>query len=395
MSSRMKRIMVGAHALARSGGLQAANRAIPRKSSHAAAASRMNFDDSVSASSGMARWAGVARGAPARRATPGAPFSANEPLVLEGASQRQDPACLGAAPSESQNESWIRDGFEHEGRTLAYRLFRPVQAPGAGRGAALVVMLHGCAQDADDFAAGTRMNELAREHGFMVLYPEQAPRGNAHKCWNWFKSQHQHRGRGEPACIAALCRFIIAAEQSDASRVYLAGLSAGGAMAAILARAYPDLFAAIGVHSGLAAGAASDFPSALAAMRSGAAGSADSARMIPPTIVFHGDADTTVHPKNGRAVVQAGLAAQGRKYCSEVTQGASLDGQRYTRTCHASVDDQCTRIEHWELHGAGHAWSGGSPQGSFTQAQGVNASGEMIRFFLSHRLGPVDGLPHD
>ena len=149
--------------------------------------------------------------------------------------------------------------FSHGGASREFKLYVP---PGAGREPLpLVVMLHGCTQDPDDFAAGTAMNEVARAKGFYVLYPAQSRGANPQGCWNWFKHNHQQRGRGEPALLAGMTRQVMAQHAIDPRRVYVAGLSAGGAMAAILGCAYPELFAAVGVHSGLAAGSANDLPS--------------------------------------------------------------------------------------------------------------------------------------
>lgn len=291
-------------------------------------------------------------------------------------------------PAEARPESWSQSQFSHLGRTVAFRLYEPPQraqtpeTPAAPR--ALVLMLHGCTQDAADFAAGTRMNALARAHGVWVLYPEQTAHANSQKCWNWFKPQHQQRGRGEPALLAALTQSVMARHGIDPSRVYVAGLSAGGAMADILGRCYPDLFAAVGVHSGLPRGAAKDVVSALAAMRSGGGVSTGDGTVSPPVIVFHGDADSTVSPANAATLVDAAL--QDRAMSAgpgTASQGASAQGRRFTRKIHHGADG-VTAVEHWHLHGAGHAWAGGSAQGSFTDPQGVDASGEMLRFFLEH-----------
>lgn len=292
------------------------------------------------------------------------------------------------------NERWLDGSTAHRGRTLAYKLYVPptaVDAQGAKR--PLVVMLHGCTQGAADFAAGTRMNVLAREAGALVVYPEQTQHANAQKCWNWFKPQHQERGRGEPEALAMLIRSIADEHDVDGSRIYVAGLSAGGAMADILGRCYPDLIAAVGVHSGLPSGAASDLPSALAAMRNGASnGSASGSAPVPPTIVFHGDADATVHVRNATAIVDAALAAErgpaGGRPEASTSEGRAPTGRRYTRTVYTDRDGR-SRTEYWRLHGAGHAWSGGSAQGSYTDPTGADASAEMLRFFLAHRLRTV------
>ncbi|KQP36296.1 PHB depolymerase family esterase [Pseudorhodoferax sp. Leaf274] len=288
----------------------------------------------------------------------------------------------GQAPAPAA-EQWLRGSFSHRGRTLAYRLYvPPTEAGTATAPRPLLVMLHGCTQDADDFAAGTRMNQLARAAGMLVLYPEQTQHANAQKCWNWFKTQHQRRDQGEPDLLAALTRQIAGAHAVDPARVYAAGLSAGGAMADILGRSHADLFAAVGVHSGLPLGAASDLPSALSAMRSGPAGVATTDLPGCPVIVFHGGADTTVHPANGAAVLRAARPRDGS--APEIAKGRAPNGQAFTHTVYRGPDGR-SRAEHWALDGLGHAWSGGSPQGSYTAPGGVDASAEMLRFFLSHR----------
>ncbi|MDM0011063.1 PHB depolymerase family esterase [Variovorax sp. J22P168] len=279
-------------------------------------------------------------------------------------------------------EQWTEGLFVHAHRPLGYKLFVPEK--GAGSPRPLVLMLHGCTQDPEDFAAGTQMNQLAREHGFLVLYPAQTQHANSSRCWNWFKPQHQQRGRGEPELLAALTRSVMAAQAVDPERVYVAGLSAGGAMADILAHAYPDLFAAAGVHSGLPTGAAADLMSALGAMKNGPAASG-TRRPTVPTIVFHGDADATVHVRNGEAVTAAAIAEQqGVGRTADTTQGRSAGGRAFTRRVHADAQGR-PAVEHWLLHGAGHAWAGGSARGSYTDPSGPDASAEMLRFFLSHR----------
>ncbi|CAN7668031.1 PHB depolymerase family esterase [Variovorax sp. LjRoot130] len=286
---------------------------------------------------------------------------------------------------EAEADQWLDGSFTHQHRSIAYKLFVPARNTGQRR--PLLLMLHGCTQDPDDFAAGTQMNRLAAERGFLVLYPTQTKQHNAARCWNWFLPQHQQRERGEPALLAALTRAVMAEQAVDPARVYVAGLSAGGAMAHILARTHPELFAAVGVHSGLPIGAAKDLMSAMAAMKNGAA--AATAGPVRPTIVFHGDADETVHPRNGEEVATAALAAEaggGRPQAHE-TQGRSKQGRAYARRTYADTHGRIT-VEHWLLHGAGHAWAGGSAEGSFTDPTGPDASAEMLRFFLSHPQTP-------
>ena len=274
--------------------------------------------------------------------------------------------------------------FTNHAGTRGYKLYIP--ASFTGEAAPLVVMLHGCTQSPDDFAAGTRMNLLAEEFGFLVAYPAQPKSANPSKCWNWFRPGDQCRGQGEPALMAGMAQQIATDFPIVRSQIYAAGLSAGGAAAAILGTAYPDTFAAVGVHSGLACGAATDIPSAFRAMRQGGSGAKPHPRSGPsrpmPTIVFHGDRDTTVSPVNGDHVIEQAKANADLK--RSIRSGDSHGGVKYTCTVEADEAGR-TIVEHWVLHGCGHAWSGGSAEGSYTEPRGPDASREMIRFFFQHR----------
>ncbi len=285
-----------------------------------------------------------------------------------------------ATASTAPGAQWLSGSFSASAGTRDYKLFVPPQPPGTQALRPLVVMLHGCTQDPDDFAAGTRMNEAALQQGFVVLYPAQSQQANPQRCWSWFKPQHQQRGRGEPALLSGMVRQVAQQHAVDMQRIYVAGLSAGGAMAAILGQAYPELFAAVGVHSGLRSGAAHDVPSAFSAMHGGAPGAAE-AGTLPPTIVFHGDRDTTVHPLNGEQVAAAS-AGTGTMHSEQARTGG---GHAFTRRV-VRADDGSPRTEHWTVHGAGHAWSGGDARGSYTDAQGPDASAEMLRFFFAQRV---------
>ena len=360
----------------------------------------------MEATAAIQRALGNTGGAPA---PPPPAFSTPSPIILDGCvfevaepdvaqPHSIQPEVERPAKASSKTAGEFTEGSHtHASLTRRYKLFTPpVNEDNAGKGLPLVVMLHGCTQNPDDFAAGTGMNERAREQGFYVLYPAQAADANPQRCWNWFKHSHQSRGRGEAALLASLTLSIIAQHGIDPRRVYIAGLSAGGAMAAIVAAAYPEIYAAVGVHSGLAVGAASNVAEALAAMRSGAGpavrGSAKvghrSGQAAPgvavPTIVFHGDQDATVHPRNGEQVTQQVIAAgQGTPH-KQVVQGVSRKGRRFTRTVY--LHDASAEAEHWLLHGGGHAWSGGDAKGSYTDPAGPDASSEMLRFFLTHAL---------
>ncbi|MGY0572590.1 extracellular catalytic domain type 1 short-chain-length polyhydroxyalkanoate depolymerase [Bradyrhizobium sp. RDM12] len=310
-----------------------------------------------------------------------APFAGMKDLSrfsLPGPVGRAPPSKADIAPDGTR---FVTATFTNAAGSRTYKLFIPSRADGGPR--PLIVMLHGCTQSPDDFAAGTRMNFLAEERNCFAVYPEQPRGANQSKCWNWFRTGDQQRDSGEPSLIAGITRKIMREHPIDPKRVYVAGLSAGGAAAAIMGATYSDLYAAVGVHSGLPCGAASDLPSALAVMRQGNAGAIRTAGAPVPTIVFHGDRDTTVHPDNGERVLDGPGEAQGKK--ASVVRGRVPEGHAYTRTILADGGGWATS-EHWSVHGAGHAWSGGSPAGSYTDPRGPDATREMLRFFLERSL---------
>ncbi len=280
----------------------------------------------------------------------------------------------------------FEDGrFESGYGTLSYKLYTPRGS--ARRRMPLVVMLHGCTQSAADFAAGTDMNNLADELGFLVLYPEQSHSANLGRCWNWHRSSDQGRGRGEPAAIAMLTLHAIAACRANPARVYIAGISAGGAAAAIVAAAYPEIYVAVGVHSGLARGAINSLGAALSAMREGASGDGPRNKSRPkPTIVFHGDRDTVVHPGNANGFLSHLQRSVPGSILSKASRGQAKGGRDFTRTLHRTSAGEVL-LEVWTVHGSGHAWSGGRAAGSHTDPTGPDASREMLRFFLARRRG--------
>jgi poly(hydroxyalkanoate) depolymerase family esterase len=320
------------------------------------------------------------------------------------------PDLPGTIPSPKEGETdqavvpmggrFVERSYTNQTGTRTYKLYIP--SGYIGQEVPLVVMLHGCTQSPNDIAAGTQMTRLAEENIFLVAYPAQAQSANMNKCWNWFKASDQQRGRGEPSLVAGITRQVIDEYNVADGRVYVVGMSAGGAMAAIMAEAYPDLYAAVGIHSGLAPGAARDMPSAFAAMHQGgpaiprqdvptATATGESARIVP-AIVFHGDRDKTVHPRNADRLLEHYCSAQltgsrddasGSTPRGTVRQGQVPGGYAYT---HATYRDAGGRAiaERWTVHGLGHAWSGGSSSGTYTDPKGPDASAEMVRFFNEH-----------
>lgn len=286
---------------------------------------------------------------------------------------------------------FLSRSFSNEAGTREYKIYVPAVYAQTQEPVPMIVMLHGCMQSPDDFAAGTRMNDFAEEHCFIVVYPAQAGSANGSKCWNWFRSEDQSRDRGEPVLIAGLVRDVASTYRIDDRRIFVAGLSAGAAMAVILGATHPELFAAVGAHSGLPYRAAHDMPSAFGAMQGARPfATAPSARASDatqlPTIVFHGDSDFTVNCQNGTAIAEQASNSRKDQQPLRVTvhDGVTSGGRTYRRTVYADSADQ-PFIEEWVLHGAGHAWSGGSARGTYTDASGPDASAEMIRFFYAQR----------
>ena len=300
--------------------------------------------------------------------------SINDLLSKLGAASPSSAAPIADIPTGA---SFLNDTFTCTAGSRSFRTYIPASAADGANG--VVVMLHGCTQTPEDFAAGTGMNRLAEEHRFIVVYPAQSRRNNTQSCWNWFSRGDQRRDAGEPAILAGMVQQICATHGIAPDRTFVAGLSAGAAMAVILGETYPDVFAAVGVHSGLAYGSAKDVASAFSAM------AGPTAEPLPkkshtPTIVFHGTSDATVHPSNGEAVVrQAQDIGPGQML--ETVENGNHGGRSYSVLRSTAANGQPT-LEHWTVSGLGHAWSGGQREGSYTDPKGPDASAEMIRFFF-------------
>jgi poly(hydroxyalkanoate) depolymerase family esterase len=288
---------------------------------------------------------------------------------------------------------FLTKSFTNHAGTRNYKVYIP--ASYHGEAVPVMVMLHGCTQDPDDFARGTCMNAVAEKKKCLVVYPAQSQSANSSKCWNWFKSAHQKRDQGEPSIIAGITRQVISDYKLDRKRVYVSGLSSGGVMAIIMGTTYPDLYAAVGIHSGLPYGSAHDLPSAFAAMRGvnprvkrkARPSDADFQPRSIPIIVFHGDNDKTVHFSNAEQLIKQNVSPKDARADRMdpqviVQEGKVPNGHNYTRTLYQDENGRPI-AEHWVIHGAGHAWAGGSCRGSYTDTKGPDASEEMMRFFYT------------
>jgi poly(hydroxyalkanoate) depolymerase family esterase len=286
----------------------------------------------------------------------------------------------GLNPAPDFGDRFLKRAYRGAAGALNYRLYVP--ADHERRDLALVIMLHGCTQNPEDFALGTQMNGLADEFGLIVAYPHQTRRANPSGCWNWFDPRHQRRGSGEPAKLAGLAQELMREFGVGKDRVFAAGLSAGGAMAEVLAATYPDVFDAVGIHSGLAYKSAVDVPSAFAAMKgtaSGLAGPQGANARGCRKIVFHGLADSTVHPVNGGRILDEAERGAGPLKRNDLDWGS--EAGRVSRTVLEDPEGRPV-VERWLVEGGGHAWFGGDPRGSYTQSVGLDASRVMVRFFL-------------
>ncbi|WP_250515111.1 PHB depolymerase family esterase [Caballeronia sp. INDeC2] len=300
-----------------------------------------------------------------------------------------DPHSVEIQGKTTRGPQWLSGRFSHSTGVHDFKVYVP--SGYRGEPTSLIVMLHGASQDADDFALGTGMNHAAESGGYIVVYPEQGTSANMFRCWNWFRPADQVRDTGEASIIAGITREVMASYEIDPRRVFIAGMSAGAAMAVNLAVTHPDLYAAAGLHSGLAFGVADEAFSAMAAMRMGtSAAQLSTARdalgvgRSVPLIVFHGDKDTTVHPQNAEVLMQMhqSLMLGADEASASVTTelGQVEQGYPYTRSTFRRSGGEVFG-EQWLIHGMGHAWSGGDPNATHTDARGPHAAREMMRFF--------------
>ncbi|MDM7458258.1 MAG: PHB depolymerase family esterase, partial [Paracoccus sp. (in: a-proteobacteria)] len=239
---------------------------------------------------------------------------------------------------------------------MRYKLYLPASLDTVSAPPPLLVMLHGCNQTAEDFAKGTRMNEIGEEKGVIVLYPWQGRQAHPNRCWNWYRAGDRKRDTGETGALAHLVCTIRDRHHADPARVYVAGLSAGASTAINLGHLYPDVFAAVGVHSGLPMGAAGDKASALLSMARGNPGiRLDTA---VPTIIFHGSEDRVVNPRNGRFLAIRAHETYPTLRPVEIRRQVP-GGHGFLRASYR-IGRGKTYVEHWTIEGSGHAWSGGS-----------------------------------
>ncbi len=317
----------------------------------------------------------------------------NAPLPAAG---RESPTPVAAKAASGRV---IRGTYKNTAGERPYVLYLPDGDPPPG-GRALVVMLHGCTQDADDVARGTRLHEAAAQRGWMVLYPEQTAAFNVKKCWNWYDPAHQGRDAGEPSIIAGMTAQVVAEHGGDARRVYLAGLSAGAAMASLVAAAYPERYAALALHSGMVHAAAGSVMEALGVMQRGVASPephAESAyramaglARVVPTLVVHGEADAVVAPINGAQAARQWFLTNARAMGQplDTTSGATdrserKEGGYLVRRATYRAKDGTPLSYLVMVRELGHAWSGGSAYGTFTDVRGPDATTMIVDFFSS------------
>lgn len=314
------------------------------------------------------------------------------PIGCKEPQSHDNAVCLPIAATSSLG-AFVEEIFSHRAGTRTYKVHVP---RGHGRQAMpLIVMLHGCTQNPDDFAAGTGMNDLADKNSCVIVYPAQTASANQAKCWNWFSSSDQQRDHGEPAIIAGITREVMQRYRIDQQRVFIAGMSAGASMSVVMAATYPELYAAIGAHSGLPYRSATNLLSAFSAMRNGTSPVPSLGAIGIPIIVFHGDRDETVNPCNGQHLISQWLASRSDQVqpFARTEEPGESNGRAYLRTQYCDGRGSLF-AEHWVIKDLGHAWSGGSSEGSYADAAGPHASQAMLSFFLrreGHRRAGIIG----
>ncbi|MDB4949896.1 MAG: esterase, depolymerase family [Gemmatimonadetes bacterium] len=312
-------------------------------------------------------------------------------MMIDSAADRLlDPPAIHASAAGAGRVEWAT--YQGPAGTRRYRIYLPAGYDPSHK-APLVLMLHGCTQDPDDFARGTRMDAVADESGVLLVYPEQPATAQIQRCWTWYDPAQIARDGGEAAVLAGIVGEVEAHHAVDARRVYVLGISAGGSMAVNLAAAYPELFAGVVAHSGIAYHAALGVPQALGAMQGngldaerlrGAAAQVLARGGFPPLLVIHGNADPVVRPANGHALARQWADARGLTAGAESAEtagGLAFQRQRFTDAGGHVL------VETLFVDGLGHAWSGGSAEGTYTSAAGPDASREAMRFLLAHRRG--------
>jgi poly(hydroxyalkanoate) depolymerase family esterase len=274
----------------------------------------------------------------------------------------------------------VSDTFTSDAGSRRYDVYLPDAYDGTAA-LPVIVMLHGCTQDAADIARGTRLNTAADDRRVLIVYPEQPATAHPRTCWTWYDEAHQSRDRGEPSLIAGITRAVMSKYRVDSSRVYIAGISAGGAMAAIVAAEYPELYAAIGVHSGVPVGAARSVTEALGVMQRGPADADALPAMSVKATAFiaHGADDAIVSPRNGELLARQWAAALGATVESKGQGPDGVEVHRFSR-------DGTVAVEWWSIGGVGHAWSGGSADGTFTAPAGPSVTNALVTFLLGHSL---------